>query len=218
VLELFTAPTTNGLRATIMLEELGVAYRAHAVEIGGASRPKPAALLKVNAAGTIPTLIDYREKISISQSFAIMQYLGEREGRFVGHDLGSRASIAQWMSFVMTDIISATHPIFVLSVQLKDTPKHIIEHYEERLIRYLRLADTQLERNPYLTGSEISIADLALFPTAHFRLPLIQKAEGTLHLQRWLEEIGRRPGVQRGMAVPPPADDDTSIPQSFRRI
>ena len=194
VLELFTAPTTNGLRATIMLEELGLPYRVHAVELGGELASKPAALLAANAAGTVPTLIDHRENLSISQSFAIMQYLGEREGRFVGHDLRSRAAIVQWMSFVMTDVISATHPIFVLTVQVKS-----------RLLHYFHRADEQLATSPFLAGDEISVADLALYPTAHFRLPLISRSERTGHLQRWLTEVGARAGVQRGMSVPSPA-------------
>lgn len=202
MLELYTAATTNGLRASIMLEELGLDYRAHKVEIGAASQSKPAALLEVNATGTIPTLIDGREGISISQSFAIMQYLCEREGRFLPADLRSKALVMQWMSFVMTDVISATHPIFVLGVQLKDTPAHIIKHYEERLMKYLNIADDQLSRHRYLTGDEISIVDFALYPTAHFRLPLIERSNGSWHLRRWLEDMGMRPGVRRGMAVP----------------
>jgi GST-like protein len=202
VLDLYTAATTNGLRASIMLEELGLSYRAHKVEIGATSQPKPAALLDVNAAGTIPTLIDGREGISISQSFAIMQYLCEREGRFLPSDRRSKALTMQWMSFVMTDIISATHPIYVLSVQLQDTPTHIIKHYEDRLMRYLNLVDDQLSQTKYITGDAISIVDFALYPTAQFRLPLIEKAGGATHLRRWLEAVGSRPGVTRGMAVP----------------
>lgn len=205
MLELFTAPTTNGLRATIMLEELGLAYRVHAVELGGELASKPAALLAANAAGTVPTLIDHRENLSISQSFAIMQYLGEREGRFVGHDLRSRAAIAQWMSFVMTDVISATHPIFVLTVQVKHTPPDIVAHYENRLLHYFHRADEQLARSPFLAGDEITVADLALYPTAQFRRPLIRRSDRTGHLQRWLADVGARAGVQRGMSVPPPA-------------
>ena len=200
--DLYTASTTNGLRASIMLEELELTYRAHTVELSTAIDAKPAALLEVNAAGTIPTLIDHRDGVSISQSFAIMQYLCEREGRFLQQDRGSRAAMLQWMSFVMTDIISATHPIFVLSVQLKDTPPDIIAHYEARLMRYFEVADAQLARTPYLAGKEICVADFALFPTAHFRLPLIERSNGTPHLRRWLDDVYRRPSVQRGIAVP----------------
>nr|WP_281413573.1 glutathione binding-like protein [Microvirga antarctica] len=102
----------------------------------------------------------------------------------------------------MTDIISATHPIFVLGTHLKDTPAHILAHYEARLLRYFEMADARLARNRYLAGQEICVADFALYPTAHFRRPLIERSNSTPHLERWLAEVGDRPGVTRGMAVP----------------
>ncbi|WP_210489590.1 glutathione S-transferase family protein [Microvirga antarctica] len=202
MIDLYSARTTNGLRASIMLEELGLPYRVHAVDFDADNATKPAEMMAVNPAGSIPVLIDHETGVSLSQSFAIMLYLCEKTGRFLPQEPVARAQVLQWMSFVMTDVISATHPIFVLTSELKDTPEPIIRHYEARLMRFLGQADAQLGRTPFLAGDEISVADFALYPTAAFRQKLLDRVGGVPNLRRWLTEVGARQGVARGMAVP----------------
>ena len=200
MIELWSARTTNGLRASVMLEELGLPYKAHLVDFHDDSK-KPAAMLAINPTGAIPVMHDHDTGVRLSQSFAIMLYLCEKTGRFLPNALASRALVMQWMSFTMTDVISATHPIFVLTADLKDTPAPIIRHYEQRLMRFFGYADARLARAPYLAG-ELSVADFALYPTAAFRQKLLDREGGVPHLRRWMAELAARPATAKGMSIP----------------
>ncbi|MGX9963997.1 glutathione S-transferase family protein [Roseomonas sp. F4] len=201
MIEIWSARTTNGLRVSIMLEELGLPYRAHAVDIDDPAT-KPAEMMAIAPHGAIPVLKDDATGIAMTQSFAIMQHLCEQEGRFLPKEAAARALVLQWMSYVMTDVISATHPIFVLTSEFTDTPAPIIAHYEARLLRFLGQADAQLATTPYLCGEEVTVADFALYPTAAFRGRLLDRAGGLPHLRAWMRTMAARPGVARGMAVP----------------
>lgn len=201
MIEIWTARTTNGLRVSIMLEELGLPYRAHKVDIDD-DEAKPPELRAINPSGAIPAFRDDTTGIAMSQSFAIMQHLCEQEGRFLPREPAARARVLQWLSHTMTDVISATHPIFVLGSELKDTPAPIIAHYEKRLLRFLGQVDAQLATSPYLAGEDVTLADFALYPTAAFRQRLLDRAGGLPHLREWMQRMAARPGVARGMAVP----------------
>jgi GSH-dependent disulfide-bond oxidoreductase len=200
-IEIWTARTTNGLRVSIMLEELGLPYTAHAVDIDDPAT-KPPAMLAINPSGAIPVMLDHETGIGLSQSFAIQHYLCGKAGRFLGETAAERAAILQWLSFVMTDVISATHPIFVLGSELRATPPAIIGHYEQRLLRFLGQADAQLAKAPHLAGEAISVADFALYPTAAFRTKLLDRAGGLPHLRGWMSRMAARPGVAKGMQIP----------------
>lgn len=201
VIEIWSARTTNGLRASIMLEELGLTYRAHLVDFDDkASLPEE--VLAINPAGAIPVMRDHETGVGMSQSFAIMLYLCEKAGRFLPTAAAARASTLQWLSFVMTDVIAATHPIFVLTAEVKDTPPHILAHYESRLMRFFGVADARLAASPHLAGEEVTVADFALYPTAAFRTKLLDRHGGVPHLRAWMARMAERPGVARGMTVP----------------
>lgn len=202
MIELWTARTTNGLRASIMAEECGLPYRAHEVDFDAPLDTRPPAMLAINPGGAIPVMLDHETGIGMSQSFAIMQYMCEKSGRFLPPSGAPRAAVLQWMSFVMTDVICATHPIFVLSAEIADTPPYIIKHYEGRLLRFLGHADARLAQSPYLAGDAPSVADFALYPTAAFRRGLLDRAGGLPALRRWMETMAARPGVTAGMRVP----------------
>ncbi len=201
MIEIWTARTTNGLRVSIMLEELGLPYTAHAVDIDDEAT-KPAAMRAINPSGAIPVMLDHATGIGMSQSFAIMLHLCEKAGRFLPTEPAARAATLQWLSYVMTDVISATHPIFVLTSELSDTPTHIVQHYEGRLLRFLGQADARLAQSPWLAGEEITVADFALYPTAAFRTRLLDRVGGLPALRHWMAKMAARPAVARGMAVP----------------
>lgn len=200
-IEIWTARTTNGLRVSIILEELGMPYRAHAVDIDDPAT-KPPAMLAINPSGAIPVMLDHATGIGMSQSFAIQLHLCEKAGRFLGEGAAQRALVLQWLSHVMTDVISATHPIFVLTSELQDTPAGIIAHYEQRLLRFLGQADARLAEAPYLAGADVTVADFALYPTAAFRTRLLDRVGGLPHLRGWMQRMAARPGVAKGMQVP----------------
>ncbi len=201
MIEIWSARTTNGLRASIMLEELGLPYRAHLVDFDDKDS-LPAEMLAINPSGSVPVICDHDTGIGMSQSFAIMLHLCEKAGRFLPTEPAARAATLQWMAFVMTDVIAATHPIFVLNSELQDTPPHIIRHYEGRLMRFLGVADAQLAKAPYLAGDEVTVADFALYPTVAFRTKLLDRLGGVGHLRGWMERMAARPALARGMLVP----------------
>jgi glutathione S-transferase len=145
---------------------------------------------------------DHETGVAIAQSFAIQAYCCEKAGKYLGADLIERTSVRSWLSFVMTDVISATHPIFVLTSELQGTPPHIVAHYEQRLLRFLGQADARLGRFEWLAGGNLTVADFALYPTAAFRTKLLDRVGGLPNLRRWMAAMAARPGVSRGMALP----------------
>ena len=163
MIDLYFAPTTNGRRALLTLEECELPYQLHHVELG---KPKPNALLEVNPLGAIPAIIDSDgpggRRLQLTQSVAIVLYVAEKAGRFVPSDPAGRARVHEWLFHVATDVSPASSSIYYLSNQLPERPTAAIRLFEDRLARFLRNIDHRLEQVEYLAG-ELSVADLTFF-------------------------------------------------------
>lgn len=198
MIDLYTAPTSNGRRATIALEECGLAYRAHVVTLGA---PKPAGLLRINPLGDIPALDDPDgpggKPVGLTQSGAILLYAAEKSGRFIPIDRARRAQVMQWFMHATTDIGPTSTVVFYLENQVPDKVESNIRFFQDRLVNFLGHLDRRLGQEEYLAG-DLSVADLALYPSFLIRRPLAE-AQGFQQLLRWADVIGARPGVQRGV-------------------
>ncbi|MCS7268881.1 MAG: glutathione S-transferase N-terminal domain-containing protein [Geminicoccaceae bacterium] len=205
MIDLYTAATSNGQRASIMLEATGLPYRAHKVDLAAGEQRK-AEFLRLNPAGQIPVIVDHGgpggRPLVLAQSGAILIYLAERSGRFLPTDQRKRAQVLEAFMQVMTDIAPASADLFYMAKATEPPHPEVMAYCKNRFLSLLSLADRRLARHPWLAGEEISIADFALYPTVAARQAILDEAEGLSDLRRWARTMAARPDVSRGMAVP----------------
>lgn len=201
MIDLYTWTTSNGDRAAIVLEECGLPYRVHRVDLMRGEQ-RTSAFLTINPAGTIPVIVDPHgpdgRPLALAQSGAIALYLAEKTGRFLPRDPVRRALAIQWLMFAVSDCAPASGMIFFESVLLPDKSPANLAFAEQRMLRFARAADGRLAQDEWLAG-ELSIADLALYPVCAVRRSIIDAAGDLPHLERWMAALAARPGVARGM-------------------
>jgi GST-like protein len=203
MLELYTFGTSNGQRASIMLEECGLPYRAHKVDLAAGAQRQPA-FLALNPAGQIPTLVDPDGpggRLVVSQSAAIILYLAEKSGKLLPAAGAERWTVLTWFMAVMTDVAPASASLFYAANRADPPAPSAVALFQRRLLDAAALLDRRLAESEFLAGP-FSIADVALYPTLATRKALIDEQQGLSNLKGWIDEVGRRPGVAKGMAVP----------------
>ena len=204
MIDLFTAQTGNGRRAAIMLEECGLGYKPHKIDLGKGDQKQPE-FLKMNPAGAIPVIVDHEgpggKSVTVSQSGAILLYLAEKTGKFLPKDAGKRAHAYQWFMQAATDVAPTSSTIFYVSSAVPEKTPSTIQHFENRFLTMCGVVDQHLIGRDFL-AEEISIADLALIPVVAARKELIDKQSGLANLKRWSAAMLSRPGVARGLKVP----------------
>jgi GST-like protein len=203
VIELYTAPTPNGFKASIGLEETGLPYEAKVVDLRtGAQFDK--AFLRISPNNKIPAIVD--GDTSVFESGAILIYLAEKAGKLLPASGRARARTFEWMFFQA----GGTGPMLGQAHHFRNyAPEKIpyaIERYTNEGRRLYGVVDRRLSESRYLAGDEYTIADIMNLPWL-----LLSKNQGIEideypHLKRWIEELKARPAVQRGLAVPPRSD------------
>jgi GST-like protein len=203
VIDLYLAGTANGFRASVALEEAGLSYRVHKVDLAKGEH-RGAEFLKLNPAGLIPVIVDQdgpgNRPLTLSQSGAIILYIAEKTGKFLSKDAARRAVAMQWFMQGATDVAATSGAIFRLENSVPEKIPSSIEYFKQRLLGFFSVCDAQLAERAYL-ADELSVADLMLYPNFALRKPLIDQAGGFANLQRWGAQMGARAGVQRGMKV-----------------
>ncbi len=203
MIDLYMAGTANGLRASVALEEAGLPYRVHAVDLAKGEH-RGAAFLKLNPAGLIPVIVDPDgpggKPITLSQSGAIILYIAEKTGRFLPKDAARRAVTMQWFMQGATDVVATSGAIFRLENSVQEKSPSSIDYFRQRLLGFFSVCDAHLAGREYL-ADELSVADLMLYPNFALRKPLIDQAGGFANLQRWGATMASRPAVGKGMKV-----------------
>jgi GST-like protein len=201
MIDLYTFNTSNGHRAAIILEECGLPYRVHKVDLTKGEQRTPE-FLNINPAGAIPVIVDHDVPaggpLKLSQSGAIVLYAAEKTGRFLPADPARRALALQWLMLAVTDVARASTSIFLSSAILPDKSPANIAYFEEQTLRYLRVAEARLAGRNFL-ADELSVADFALYPLYAVRKALVDKAGDLPELTRWGAALAARPGVDKGM-------------------
>lgn len=200
MIDLYTFTTPNGRKASIMLEEVGLSYNVHVIDIRKNDQFTPE-YVAINPNSKIPAIIDQETGITVFESGAILMYLAEKTGKFLPAEPKSRYQAIEWLMFQMGGV----GPMFgQLNHFKRFAPEKIpyaIERYEKETLRLYSVLDAQLVKNEYICG-DYSIADIATYPWV-----AIYEFQGlTLdpypNLKRWVETVEQRPAVQKGMAVP----------------
>lgn len=203
MIDFYSAASSNGQRAAIMLEECGLPYTLHKLDLFAGDQRKPE-FLAINPAGTIPAIVDRDgpggKPLALAQSGAILLYLAAKTGRFLPEDAALRAQALQWVFQATTDTAASSMAIFLLSRFVPDKSDANVGYFEERTLRQLRVADARLADREHLAG-ELSVADFALYPICVVRRPLVERAGDLPNLTRWAAALAERPGVQRGMTA-----------------
>jgi len=201
MIDLYLAPTANGLRASIALEECGLAYRAHKVDLAKGEQRSPE-FLKLNPAGQIPVVVDSDgpagQPLTLCQSGAIILYLATKTGRFLPKDPARHAQALQWFMQGATDVAPTSGAIFQLEFVSPEKNAAITEHFKKRLLGFFGVCERHLQGREFF-ADELSVADLMLYPNFSARKALIDQAGGFPNLQRWGAALAARPGVARGM-------------------
>ncbi|MEQ9590798.1 MAG: glutathione binding-like protein [Parvibaculaceae bacterium] len=203
MIELLTAPTPNGWKISIMLEECEIPYKVKWVNIGKGQQFEPD-FLAISPNNKIPAIIDHAPAdhggpVPVFETGAILIYLAEKRGRFLPATLREKKAVMEWLMWQVSGLgpILGQHGHFKLyAPERLDYPT---ERYRRETLRLYGVLDRQLEKNEYVAGSEYSIADMACFPWVQTYRAQEVPLETFPHLTRWYELLKRRPGLRRGM-------------------
>jgi len=203
MIDLYTASTGNGRRAIIALEECGLAYRVHKLDLAKGEAKTPE-FLKINPAAAIPAIVDADgpggKPISIAQSGAIVLYCAEKSGKLIPKDPAKRAEAYQWFMQAATDVAPTSSNIFYISTHVPVKDPANTGYFEQKLLTLLGVVDKQLAGRDYIAG-EISIADIALYPVVAGRKALVDAAPGLANIKAWAARMAARPGVAKAIAA-----------------
>jgi GST-like protein len=201
MIELFSATTPNGYKASIMLEETGLPYTSRHIQLGEKEQ-KQDWFLKINPNGRIPAIIDHdNDDFAVFESGAILIYLAEKSGKFLPSDPKQRSRVMQWLMFQMGGIGPMQGQANVFYRYAPEKIPFAIERYQNETRRLYEVLEGQLEGREYLVD-EVSIADFATFPWVRVHEWAGVSIDGLPNVERWLKTMAARPGVDRGLGVP----------------
>jgi GSH-dependent disulfide-bond oxidoreductase len=201
MIELYTAPTPNGWKVSIALEELGLPYTAHLIDILKGVQKEPW-FLAINPNGRIPAIVDRdADDFAIFESGAILIYLAEKTGRLMPRDAKGRSLVLQWLMFQMGGVGPMMGQANVFFRYFPEKIAPAIERYQNEVKRLLGVLDGRLKDHEYLAG-DYSIADIANWSWVRTHNWSGVAIGDFPHLKRWLDTIAMRPAAQKGITVP----------------
>lgn len=204
MIELYTWPTPNGYKIHIMLEETGLPYRVHPVNIGRGEQFEPD-FLKISPNNRIPAIVDPDgpdgEPIPLFESGAILVYLAEKTGHFLPSAPRARYEVLQWLMFQMGGVGPMLGQAHHFRGYAPETIPYAIERYTNEAGRLYRVMDKRLGVAEWIGGDEYSIADMAIFPWLRTYERQGQDLDEHPNLRRWFDRIASRPAVQRGLEL-----------------
>ena len=211
-IQLYSLNTPNGVKVSIMLEEMGVPYEAHLVDLGKDESRTPE-FLSLNPNGKIPAIVDPDgpdgKPIGLFESGAILLYLADKSGQFIPQDAAERWHTIEWVFFQMAGI----GPIFgqvgffhkFSGREIED--KRPLERYVAESARLLGVLDTRLDGRTWLMGDDYTIADIATLGWVRNLIGFygagdLVKYDSLKNVPAWLERALARPAVARGLKIP----------------
>ncbi|HET6522503.1 MAG TPA: glutathione S-transferase N-terminal domain-containing protein [Geminicoccaceae bacterium] len=204
MIDLYTWTTPNGRKVSIMLEELGLPYEVHPINIGKGEQFDPK-FLEISPNNKIPAIVDRDNGWSVFESGAILIYLAEKTGRrFFPQEPKQRLETIEWLMFQMGNVGPFFGQNHHFSRFAKEKIPYAIERYVNETKRLYGVMDRRLGGVPYLAGDEYTIADIATYPwVARWEWHgLDQGLDDYPNVKRWFDGIGARPAVRRGYDVP----------------
>ena len=208
MIDLYTWTTPNGRKISVMLEEVGLPYRTIPVNLGKEEQFGPA-FTAITPNQKIPAIVDHDVDggpLAIFESGAILVHLAEKTGRLLARDVRRRAATMQWLMFQMSHVGPIIGQTGHFVNQAPEKIPYAIQRFVGESLRIVGVLDVALRTQDYLAG-EYSIADVATYPWVvaawePFGRMMPEKVGEMTGVRRWLDRLGDRPAVQRGMAIP----------------
>ncbi len=202
MIDFYTWSTPNGIKISIMLEEIGLPYKIIPVNIGAGDQFKPE-FLRISPNNRIPAIVDHegpdRSPYSVFESGAILMYLAEKSGMLMAPDTAGRYDVIQWLMFQMGNVGPMLGQVHHFRTYAPDKIPYAIDRYTNEAQRLYGVIDSRLAEVPYLAGSDYSVADIATFPWLRSYERQGLDLNDFPHLKHWLERIAERPAVRRGI-------------------
>jgi GST-like protein len=200
-------PTPNGKKVTILLEECGLPYRIVPCRIGQGDQFQPE-FLRISPNNRMPAMVDHEPKgggepIALFESGAIMMYIAEKAGRFWPQDLRGRHEVSQWVFWQMANQGPKTGECghFRRLGDSQGDQSYAVRRFTDEVNRLYGVLNNRLYDRRYIAGDDYTIADMISYPWTVGWESQGQDIDEFPYFKRWFGELGRRPGVQRGMAV-----------------
>jgi GST-like protein len=204
MIDVYSWATPNGHKVHIMLEECGLAYRVHAVDIGAGDQFRPE-FLAISPNNKIPAITDPDgpdgQPISLFESGAILLYLAGKTGRFLPESTAAKYEVLQWLMFQMGGVGPMLGQAHHFRLYAPEKIPYAVERYTNEARRLYGVMNKRLARSKYLGGPAYSIADIAVYPWLRSWKNQGIDWNDFPHLRGWFDEIGARPAVQRGCDV-----------------
>ncbi len=209
MIDLYTWGTPNGRKVSILLEELGLAYAVHPVNIGREEQFEPK-FLAISPNNKIPAIVDSEGPggpLSLFESGAILTYLAEKTGRFLAPNGAARYKALEWLNWQVGGLGPMFGQLGFFAMRSTEKAPLAIRRFTEEAERLIAVMELRLSAAAYLAGDDYSIADVASYPwalaaTTYLAPTLVGVVEEMPEFQRWLKSVGERPAVRRGMAIP----------------
>lgn len=202
-IELYYWPTPNGHKITIFMEEAGLPYQVHPVDIGNGDQFKPD-FLKLSPNNKMPAIVDPDgpdgKPLAIFESGAILMYLAEKTGKYPPASIRERYQVIEWLMFQMAGLGPMLGQAHHFRGYAPEKLPYAIERYTKEASRLYGVLDRRLAGQDYVAG-EYSIADMAIYPWIISHERQGQNLADFPYLKRWFERVGARAAVQRGIAV-----------------
>ena len=205
MIELHYWPTPNGHKITMFLEETGLEYEIHPVDIGAGDQFKPE-FLRISPNNKMPAIVDRDpvdggEPVSVFESGAILQYLAEKSGRLVPADMRQHKTVLEWLYWQVGSLGPMLGQHHHFTSYAPEKIPYAIERYEKETGRLYRVLDKHLDGRAFIAGEEYSIADIACYPwivTGDFHG---QDMDRLANLKTWCERIAARPATKNAYAI-----------------
>lgn len=201
MIDLYTAPTPNGHKASCTLEAMGLEYDTHFINIGEGEQKAPE-YLAINPNGRIPTIVDRdNDNFAVFESGAIMIYLAERTGQLMPTDAKGRSRVIQWLMFQMGGVGPMMGQANVFYRYFPEKIQPAIDRYQNECRRLFEVLDTHLANNEWL-AEDYSIADIANWCWVRTHKWSGVSVDGLDNLDRWVNVMRDQPGMSAGLDVP----------------
>jgi GST-like protein len=204
MIDLYSWPTPNGFKVSIMLEECGLPYTAHGIDIGSGDQFSPE-FLAISPNNKIPAIVDHDGPgggdYALFESGAILMYLAEKTGQFWPQDHPAKWDTVEWLMWQMGGFGPMLGQAHHFRQYAPETIAYAVDRYTNEAGRLYRVLDKRLAEAEWLAGDRYTIADIATFPWSRS----IERQGHALadfpHVERWFNAIEARPAVQRGLGV-----------------
>jgi GST-like protein len=222
MIELYYWPTPNGHKITMFMEETGLEYRIHPVDISAGDQFKPE-FLAFSPNNRMPAIIDTQpadsgEPVSVFESGAILVYLAEKTGRFLPTDLRARKTVLEWLFWQVGGLGPMAGQNHHFGIYAPEKIPYAVERYVNETNRLYGVLDRRLARHQYLGGEDYSIADMAAYPWVVPWKRQQQNLDEFPNLKRWFEAIGSRPATVKAYARGEPFASRPTVTEEGKKV